>query len=197
LTGRPSFIEQKTVMKITLNLRNLAAEATADFRRDHAQAVFGDAAHERHDEANDVRILRGIPQRQLARRGQVVRERAARLHRRRNETLLNDAVANDDVGLAECGIDVATQRRPSGRQCCSALPVQLRCAGLNRLSGSTTAVSVFVIDFNEIDRIGGLFRRVGDDDSDRVTDVSNGSFRQRRVRRGLQIRVRHEPRAGD
>ena len=86
--------------EVALDLRNLAAEAAADFRRDHAKAIFGNAADERHDEADDVRVLRRVPERQLAGRRDVVRERAARLHRRRDQPLLNDAIADDDVGFA-------------------------------------------------------------------------------------------------
>ena len=94
---------------------DLAAEAAADLRRDDAQLVLGHAGDERHDEADDVRVLRRVPQRQLAGRRRELRDRAARLHRRRDQPLLDDAIADDDVGRRERGVDVAARDGPVER----------------------------------------------------------------------------------
>ena len=63
-------------------------------------------------EAKDVRILRRVPQRQLAGCAAPLRERRARLHRVRDEPLLDDALLDDDFGVRERGVDVAACDRP-------------------------------------------------------------------------------------
>ena len=60
--------------------------------------------------------------------GEVMRERCARLHRGRDQPLLDDAVANDDIGVLERGIDVAAGNGPVERDVVRRVLVQLRRA---------------------------------------------------------------------
>ena len=108
----PKLHRAKRRDEVALDLRDLAAEPAADFRRDHAQAVLRHAGNERHDEAHDVGILRRIPQRQLASDGNELRDGAARLDRGRDQPLLNDSIADDDLRRFEGGIDVAAGDGP-------------------------------------------------------------------------------------
>ena len=55
----------------------LAAESAADVRRDHAELALGDARHERHEVAHDVRDLGRGPDRRSARRSGRPRSSAA------------------------------------------------------------------------------------------------------------------------
>ena len=65
--------------EVTLNLRNLAAEAAAHLGRDDPQAIFRHAGDDRQDEADDMRVLGRVPQRQLTGGRRKLRDRAARL----------------------------------------------------------------------------------------------------------------------
>ena len=99
---------------------DLAAEAAADFGRDHPQLVFGHAGDDRAEEPQDVRVLRRVPQRQLAGRAAPLRQRGTRFHRVRNQPLLDDPLLDHDLGVLERRVDVAAGRPPSGTPRCSA-----------------------------------------------------------------------------
>ncbi len=57
------------------------------------------------------------------------RERRARLHRVRNQPLLNDPFLDDDVGVLERGVEVAAGDRPVKRLVAGDVGVKLRRAG--------------------------------------------------------------------
>ncbi len=118
--------------EVALDLRDLAAESAAHFRRDHPQTVFGHAGHERHDEAHDVRVLRRVPQRELAGCRRELRHRATRLHGGRDQPLLDDPVAHDDIGRAEGRVDVSAGDGPVERLVARRLGMELRRAGFRR-----------------------------------------------------------------
>src|SRR5205823_5203018 len=83
--------------------RYLAAETAAYIGCDHAKLVFGHTRHDRAEKANDVGILRCVPQRYLAGCSGPLRESRAWLHGVRNEPLLEDSLLYDDSGILECG----------------------------------------------------------------------------------------------
>ena len=93
-------------------VRDLAAEAAAHLGRDDADLVLGDAGVEREQEADDVRVLGRHPERDLAGRRPVLGERRARLHRVRNQALVDDPLGDDHVGRLEGGIHVAALDLP-------------------------------------------------------------------------------------
>ena len=151
----------------------LAAEAAADFRRDHAQTVLGDAGHQRHDEADDVRILRRVPERHLAGGRHVVRDGAAWFHRGRDQALLDDAIADDDLGGLERRIDVSAGHGPMEGDVVRRLGMQLRRAVLGRQLRIDHSRQRFVVDVDQVERIVSLLCRLGDDDRDRIADVAD------------------------
>ena len=83
----------------------LAAEAAADLRGDHADFVLSQAQVERGDELHEVRDLRGAPERELA--GLELRSDRTRLHRIRDEALVDDPLADSDFGILEGLLDIA------------------------------------------------------------------------------------------
>ena len=62
-----------------------------------------------------------------------LRERRARLHRVRNQPLLDDAVLDHDLGVLERRVDVAAGDDPVERLVARHVGVQLRRAGLHGL----------------------------------------------------------------
>src|SRR5437867_8249189 len=87
----------------------LAAESTADLRRDHADLVLPKAEVERGDQLHEVRDLRRRPERELA--GLELRGHGARLHRVRDKALVDDALSDLDLSVLERLVDVAALHR--------------------------------------------------------------------------------------
>src|SRR6476620_3986281 len=70
---------------------NLRAEPAADIRRDDTKLVFGRHADKGCDhQARYVRVLRGVPKRELLGPGIVFGKGNARLYRIRNQTIVDD-----------------------------------------------------------------------------------------------------------
>ena len=130
LHGRPQLHRAEARDEVGRIRRDLAAEAAADLRRDHPQLVFRDTGDDRAQEAQDVRILRRVPQRQLAGGAAPLGQRRARLHRVRNQPLLDDALLDDDLGVLERRVDVAAGDRPVEGLVVRDVGVQLRRARL-------------------------------------------------------------------
>ena len=177
------------------DLRDLAAKAAADFRRDDPQAILRDACDERHHEPHDVRVLRRIPERELAGRGHELRHRAARFHRIRDEPLLHDALADDDVSALERRIDVAARHRPVKRDVVRRFGVERRRPLLRSLLRIDDGRQRLVLDIDQLERVLRLVRRFGDNDGDRVAHVLDRVLGERVIRRGLQIGAGQEPAA--
>ena len=136
-----------------------------------------------------MRVLRGVPERQLAGRRRELRHRAARLHRRRDQPLLDDAIADDDVGRLECG---GRCRRPRRAQWKARLPGASACS-----CGAPAAAAFvridhggqrFVVDVDQLERVVGLIVRFGDDHGDRIADVTDDVGRDARDRARRSVR---------
>ena len=85
---------------------NLGTEAAADVRRDHAQFVLRRHADESgDDQPRHVRVLRGVPERQVIVADVVFGERHARLDCIRHETIVDDVEPGDVLGGGERRID--------------------------------------------------------------------------------------------
>ena len=142
-----------------------------------------------------MRILRGVPKCELARGAAPFRERRARLHRVRNQPLLDDALLDDEVGLRERRVDVAAADRPVERFVVRNIRMQLRRARFVRRHRIDDRGQRLVVDVDELERVVRLIRRFGDDDADDVADVADEVARAAAVCRHLQVRVGQQPRA--
>ena len=85
----------------------LAAESAADFGRHHAQPVFFEPQHLRHQRAQQVRNLSGGMQRKRSIAGVPFRHHAARFHGGGNQALAGDALLHHHFRFGEGFVDVA------------------------------------------------------------------------------------------
>ena len=91
-------------------VEDLRAEAAADVRGDDPQLVLGDAEHEgAHQQPDDVRVLRGGPERVLVVAGVVLADRGPRLHGVRHQPVV-DELERRDVWRG-CGSPRRSRRR--------------------------------------------------------------------------------------
>ena len=175
---------------------DLAPEPAADLRRDHPDLVLAQSAHARREEPHDVRVLRRVPERQLPGRGGVAGQRRPRLDRVRDQPLLDDAVGEDDLGLLEGGVDVATGHRPVERLVTRDLVVELGCPVLGRLLGVDHRRERLVVHLDQLERVLGSIPVLGHQHRDDVTHVAHHVLREAVIGGHLQIRVGEQPGAG-
>ena len=88
----------------------LRAEAAADGRRDDAHLVLGDAQRDRRHDLEDVRDLRRRVERDVAAERLGHGDDRPRLHRHRDQPLLDVALAHRVGGSGEGGVDGAVLR---------------------------------------------------------------------------------------
>ena len=175
---------------------DLAAKPAAYLRRDHPDLVFAQPAHERRQEPHDVRILRRVPERQLPGGRGVAGQRRSRLHRVRDQPLLNDAVRHHDLGVLEGGVDVATRHHPVERLVARDLLMQLRGARLRRGLRVGHRRQRLVIDLDQLERVLGGVSVLGHDHRDDVADVAHHVLGDAVIGGDLQVRVGEQPGAG-
>ena len=84
---------------------DLGAEPAADFRRDRANLVLAQTVHPRHHRLEDVRVLRGRPDRQQILARLVVRDDAPRFHGVRHEPVVHHPLGDDDFRVGEGLLD--------------------------------------------------------------------------------------------
>jgi hypothetical protein len=144
-----------------------------------------------------MRVLGRVPQRQLAGRRGELRHRAARLHGRRNQPLLDDAIADDDAGRLECARHVAPLDDPVEGQVARRFRVQLWRAVRGRLVRVNHGWQRFVVDVDQLERVVRLIVRFSHDDGDGVADVADDVDRDGAVRGDVQPGIRQEPGAGN
>jgi hypothetical protein len=170
--------------------RDLAAKPATHLGSDHAKLVFRDPGDDRAQETKDVRILRRVPQRQLAGGPAPLRERRARLHRVGDEPLLDDPLLDDDLGIRECRVDVAARHGPVEGFVAGHRGMQLRRPWLGCRLRIGHRRKRLVIDLDELERIRGLIRRFGDDNRHDVADVAHDVAAHALVRRDIEVGVR-------
>ncbi len=179
---------------------NLRAEAAADVGGDDAQFVLGRHADEGgDDQAGDMRVLRRVPQGQVAACGIVFGQRRARLHGVRHQPVVDEFEFCDVLGVLEGGF---------GRGRVADVPVVdgvVRRAVVNERRA-------FLRGFGRIDHggqrlvidndfLGGVLRlrqSIGDHHRDRVADIIGLAGGERGVRRHLHRRAvlrQHRPAA--
>ena len=88
----------------------LGAEAAADLRGDDPHLLLGDPEDHPHEQADEVRDLRGGVHGDRA--GLVVGEDAAGLDRRAGDAVVDHPALDDHVGLREARVHVAAAERP-------------------------------------------------------------------------------------
>ena len=162
---------------------DLRAEAAADVGRDHAELVFGrDADEGREHEPRDMRVLARRVEREDVGSGIVVADRRARLHRVRDQAVVDEVELRHMRGGGEGRV---------GRGLVAEMPVidrvvgrdvvddgLARLGGLGRIDDRRQHV---VIDVDLLGRVARLSERVGDDDGDVVADIAHLALRQRRM----------------
>ena len=163
--------------------RDLAAKASADFRRDHSQLVFRHAGDDRAEKTDDVRVLRGVPERELASRWNHLGNGRPRLHGGWNQSLLNDPFAHDDLCRRERGIDVTASDRPVKRLIARDVGVELGRARLGRAFGIDHRRQWLVLDLDEVEGILRLVTIFRHDNRHAITDVSDRVLRDASTRR--------------
>ena len=127
--------------------------------------------------------------------GAHLRQRRARLHRVRDQALLDDPLVDHQLGVLERRVDVAAGDDPVERLIARHVGVQLRRAGLHGLLGVGHRRQRLVVDVDQLERIVGALLRLGHDNGDDVADVADGILRGAGIGRDLELGVRHEPRA--
>ena len=181
---------------------NLRAKTAADIGRDDAQLMLRRHADEGgNDEARHVRILRRVPQSQMAARGIVFGQRRARLHGVRHQPVVDEFEFCDVLGVLERRVgrgrvaDVPIVDGVVGRAVVNERRAFLRSFGRIDHGGER-----LVIDH---DFLGGVFRLrqcIGDHDRDGVADMIGLAGGERRVRRHLHRRAvlrQHRPAADE
>ncbi len=179
---------------------DLRAEAAADVGGDDAQFVLGRHADEGgDDEAGDMRVLRRVPERQMAACGIVFGQRRARLHGVRHQPVIDEFELCDVLGVLEGRLGrgrvanvpvvdrivrraVVNERRTLGR-------------GLGRIDHGGQRL---VVNHDFLGGVFGLRQSIGDHDRNRVADMIGLAGGNRGMRRHLHRRAvfrQHRPAA--
>ncbi len=171
--------------------KDLGAETTADVGGDDAQFVLGRHADEGgDDQAGNMRVLRRVPERQVAACGIVFGQSRPRLHGIRHQPVVDEFELCDVLGVLERGV---------GRGRVADVPivdgvvrravVNERCAFLRGFGRIDHGGERLVIDNDFLGGVLRLRQRIGDHDGDRVADIIGLAGGERGVRRHLHRRA--------
>ena len=164
---------------------DLGAERATDIGRDTADLVLGDPGHERgQQQPLDVRRLARHPDRVLLGAGVVQADVAADLHRVRDQPLVDESLADDDLGGVDRGVRPGLVADvPLEDDVVRGVLVELRRTRLDGLLGVDDRRQRLPLDVDRLERVDGLLGRLGDDRGDpfpRPLDAV-GRERSRRV----------------
>ena len=171
VTGRPSSIARPGDDGLLGVQAGLAAEPTADVRRDHADLLERHAERDGEQLAQEVRHLRRAVDDQpavVAGRG----GRRVRLHRRHGHALVHVAATHDDVGVGE-DVGVRPGRSTRARRCSPWASNSDRRAVGERVLGIDDDGQRVVVDHDGVGRVTACGRRLGDDGDDRLADEAH------------------------
>ena len=164
---------------------DLGAEAAADVRGDDAQLVFRDVQHEgAHQQPDDVRVLAGGVEGEIARGGVEVAERDARFHGVGDQAVVGQVELYDLGGVGEDAIDhglVADD--PVVADVAGDAVMHLGRAGGDGIGQVGDGGQVRVVDVDQFGGVLGLLLGFGDHDGDRVADMAHLADRDHRMRR--------------
>ncbi len=86
-------------------VKDLGSESATDVRRDHSELVLGYAHHERaHQQTNHVRVLARRIKRVFILAAVIFANGRTRLHRIRDQAIVDNIDANDFFGTVECRV---------------------------------------------------------------------------------------------
>ena len=183
-------------------MEDLGAEAATHIGGHDAQLVFGDAQNEgAHQQADDVRVLRGRVERVLVTGAGVFPHRDARLHRVGDEAVVHQ--------FQRCHMGCVLERRIGGFGVGAELPivaevvgqivVHLGCTRLKRLGHVHHGGQFLDVQHDGLGGGARLFKAVGHNGGDGIAHMAHLALSQNRVRRFLHdfaMLVRHLPTAG-
>ena len=168
---------------------NLRAEPAADIGCDHAQLVLGRHADEcGDDQPRHMRILRGVPEREIAGAGIVFGDGDARLHGVGNQAIVDDVEPRDvlrafDRRIHRLGVaEMPLIYRVPGR----GLVDRRRALRLGHVDHRRQHL---IVDLDLLGRVFALRGRFGDHHRDRIADIAGLARRDRRMRRHLHRRA--------
>ena len=169
---------------------NLAAETTANLRRNDPDLVFGQAQRgQTHQQAVDMGILGRHVEHQLAGDVVVVGKRGARLHRIGNQAVVDDIQAGDVRRVGKGGVRaLLVANLPVEGDIVGGIVMHERSAVRSRLFGVRDSVTRIVINIDQFERVVRGVLIFGDNDRHSVTDVARRVFRQHEVFGSLQSR---------
>ena len=182
-------------------VKNFRAKATADIRRHHAHLVLGQAQDKRrHQQANDVGVLRRGVERVVVACAVVIANGTARLNRIGDEPLVVEFQRGNVRGTSQGRVrrrliaELPVERRVVGH-----VVEQLRRALGRRLGCRDDRVQNLVIHGHQLGGVRSLFAALCYDDGDRVADVAYLGRSQHRMGwllHGLAAFEIHLPAAG-
>ncbi len=187
---RPAYLARGPQADDLLRIdEDLGAEAAADIGRDHPQLVLGRDADEGGDhQPRHMRVLRGVPQREMIGAAVIFGQRRARLDGVGRQTVVDEIDLGDVLGGGEGGVDrLGVAERPFIDRVVGRHRVDLR-AGL-RLGRIGHRRQQFVIDLDLLGAVARRGHRLGDHHRDRVADMVDRIGGERRMRRHLHRRA--------
>ncbi len=164
-------------------VEDLRAKAAADVGCIDPELVLRDAENEgAHQEADHVRVLARGVERILARRQIVVADCRARLHRVRDQPVI-DEVDLGDVGRAgECGVGGGlVAKLPIVAEVILCFLVHGCAAALDRLLHVHDRRQLFQVELHKLGRILGLIESLGDDRDDWIAHMPHLACRKDRM----------------
>ena len=164
---------------------DLAAEAAADIRGDDAQLGFRNVQHEgAHQQADDVRVLAGGVEGEVAGGCVVVAEGDPGLHGVGDQAVVGQIQLHDMRGAGE---DVVHDRLvaddPVVAEVAGHAVMNFDGAGFDRVGQVGHGGQIAVVDFQQFGGVFGFLLAGGDDHGDRVADVADLADREDGVRR--------------
>ena len=170
---------------------DLRAEAAADVGRDHTELVFRREPDEgREHETRDMRVLARRVEGERIRAHVVFADRRARLHRVRDQTIVDDVELGDVLGLGEGRIRARlVAELPVVELVVGRLVMDCRRAGLAGGSHVRDRGQNLVVDVDHLGRVARLGERIGDDDGDVIADIAHLALRERGVGAGAHRRA--------
>ena len=144
---------------------DLAPEGPTDVRTDAADLVLGDAGHEGGEQQSlDVRCLARHPDRVLVGARVVPADVAAGLHRVGDESLVDDPLADHDLGVVDGRVRARlVADRPLEHDVVRGVLVELRRACLGRLLRIDDGRERLPVHDDQVERVEGLRLGLGDD----------------------------------